>query len=208
MDGLFVTTNLSSPLPLFWESRSMCQSNHCSYDEVRLVALCLRGDDTSWETMFDLYHPKLVSIIKALMRGENGTDQAEEIAAAVWSSLCNKAFARLRRYDPETGRLLNFLAAQARREIWRNRRSQRCRHLRERSVARKEAAWEQIDRRIDFSEFLTTLTGRELEFCLSELLSSPDHTVQPRLSVANGWKLRSRVLKKFRNYYLENSSAS
>ena len=106
----------------------MYQSSHCPYEEERLVAQCLRGDVTAWKTMFDLYHPPLVSIIKILMHGESGVEQAEDIAAAVWSSLCSEAYIRLRRYDPKAGRLLTYLAAMARREIWRERRAKRSRY--------------------------------------------------------------------------------
>ena len=45
-------------------------------EEERLVARCLRGEDTAWETMFHLYHPQLVSIIQVLMHGEGATEQA------------------------------------------------------------------------------------------------------------------------------------
>ena len=51
----------------------MYQSSHCPYEEERLVVRCLRGEVTAWERMFDLYNPKLVSIIRVLMCGESGT---------------------------------------------------------------------------------------------------------------------------------------
>ena len=91
------------------------------YEEERLVARCLRGEDTAWEMMFHLYHPQLVSIITAMMHGEGAMEQAEEIAAAVWSSLCSEAYTRLRQYDPRAGRLLAYLASMARSEIRRAR---------------------------------------------------------------------------------------
>ncbi len=93
-------------------------------DEERLVARCLRGEASAWEMMFNLYHPQLVSIIKAMMHGEGAAEQAEEIAAAVWSSLCSEAFTRLRHFDPHVGRLLGYLANMARSEIRKGRRSQ------------------------------------------------------------------------------------
>ena len=100
----------------------MYRSSISPYEEERLVARCLCGEDTAWETMFHLYHPQLVSIIKAMMHGEGAMEQAEEIAAAVWSSLCSEAYTRLRQYDPRVGRLLGYLASMARREIRRGRR--------------------------------------------------------------------------------------
>jgi hypothetical protein len=183
----------------------MYQSSHFPDDEERLVARCLCGEVAAWETLFEVYHPKLVSIIEVLTRGEKGAEQAEDIAAAVWSSLCTEAGTRLRRYDPQTGKLLSYLAAMARREIWRQRRSKRSRYTRECSVARKEATSEEVDRGIAFTEFLATLTGREREFCMSELLSQKESTLRRPLSSTNGWKLRSRVLKKFRVYFLQTN---
>jgi hypothetical protein len=183
----------------------MYQSSHCPYEEERLVERCLRGDVTAWKTMFDVYHPPLVSVIKVLLRGDRGMEQAEDIAAAVWSSLCSEAYIRLRRYDPQAGRLLTYLAAMARREIWKERRAKRSRYSRECSVARQEATWEEVGRGIALTEFLATLTGREREFCLSELLPQTEPAVRPPISATNGWQLRSRVLKKFRNYFLQKN---
>ena len=88
------------------------------YEEERLVARCLRGEDAAWELMFHLYHPRLMSVIKAEMNWHCSTDLAEEIAASIWCSLCSETYSRLRRYDPQVGRLLTYLRALARREIW------------------------------------------------------------------------------------------
>ena len=180
----------------------MYRSSHSPYEEERLVARCLRGEDTAWETMFHLYHPQLVSIIKAMMHGESGMEQAEEIAAAVWSSLCGEAYTRLRQYDPQAGRLLGYLASMARREIRRGRRSERNRYSRECRAARREATSDETGRGLVIQEFLATLTRREREFCLSDLLQQSKPTVRSGVSSANGWQLRSRVLKKFRTYFL------
>jgi hypothetical protein len=73
----------------------MYRSSISPYEEERLVARCLRGEDTAWEMMFHLYHPQLVSIITGFMHGKGAMEQAEEIAAAVWSSLCSEAYTRL-----------------------------------------------------------------------------------------------------------------
>jgi DNA-directed RNA polymerase specialized sigma24 family protein len=185
----------------------MYHSNLSRHDEERLVACCLQGDLESWEMMFDLYHPRLVSTIRVLLRGVNGGQQAEDIAAAVWSLLWRDPDKRLRRYNPEAGRLLSFLTSIARRELSKERRSSQRRHFREFIVARKEASCEEVGRGLAFNEFLATLTGRELEFCLSELRPEADRQQRPTLSMANVWKLRSRVLKKFRKYYLEGKLA-
>ena len=175
------------------------------YEEERLVARCLRGEDTAWEMMFHLYHPQLVSIITAMMHGEGAMEQAEEIAAAVWSSLCSEAFTRLRQYDPRVGRLLGYLASMARREIRRGRRSKRSRYSRESMAARKEATSDEVGGGLVIQEFLATLTRREREFCMSDLMKQSRLTVRSEVSLANEWQLRSRVLKKFRTYFLQDS---
>jgi len=181
-------------------------SSHPPYEEERLVARCLRGEDTAWETMFQHYHPRLVSIIKVMMHGEGALEQAEEIAAAVWSSLCSEAYTRLRQYDPRAGRLLGYLASMARREIRRGRRSKQIRYSRECMAARKEATLDDAGRGLIMQEFLATLTRREREFCLSDLLKQSKPTIRAGLSSANEWQLRSRVLKKFRTYFLQDNS--
>jgi len=174
-------------------------------EEERLVARCLRGEDAAWEMMFHLYHPQLLSIIRALMHGEGAMEQAEEIAAAVWSSLCSEAFTRLRQYDPRAGRLLGYLASMAQSEIRRGRRSKRSRYSRECMAARKEATSDEIGRGLVIQEFLATLTRREREFCMSDLLKQSKLTVRSAVSLANGWQLRSRILKKFRTYFLQDT---
>jgi len=174
-------------------------------EEERLVARCLRGEDTAWELMFQLYHPQLLSIIRGLMHGEGALEQAEEIAAAVWSSLCGEEYTRLRQYDPRAGRLLGYLASMARIEIRRGRRSKRNRYSRECMAARKEAISDEIGRSLVIQEFLATLTRREREFCMSDLMKQSTLTVRSEVSLANEWQLRSRVLKKFRTYFLQDN---
>lgn len=175
-------------------------------EEERLIAQCLQGEDTAWETLFHLYHPRLVNIIKALIRNEGGMEQAEEIAARVWGSLCAEEYVRLRRYNPGSGRLLGYLASMARRQMGRMRRTEMSRHSRECIVARKEGAWEEIGCGVAIQEFLATLTCREREFCLSELLNQAMPASRSSMSRTNNWQLRCRVLKKFRRFFLSKNS--
>jgi hypothetical protein len=177
-------------------------------EEEWLVERCLHGDAAAWQDLFDLNNPPLLGIIRSSMGIGSSPEQAEEIAAAVWSSLCSQDYARLRRwYELGSGKLLYSLSALARREIWRWRRSERCRHFRECCVARKEATRDEIDRGLSIQEFLATLTGRERDFCLSELLRQTKPDVPSSASAANVWQLRSRVLKKFRNYFRPDNRA-
>jgi DNA-directed RNA polymerase specialized sigma24 family protein len=184
----------------------MQRSSQPKSEEERLVARCLRGEDRAWRTLFRRYHPQLVSIIKCLMHNESGVEQAEEIAAAVWSSLCAEAYIRLREYDPRAGRLTVYLASIARKEIWTGRRSERNRYARECKVARKEATPDESSRGVEIQEFLTTLTRREREFCLSILLKQPRLTTRSGVTSSNQWQIRSRIQKKFRNYFLYDVS--
>jgi DNA-directed RNA polymerase specialized sigma24 family protein len=197
-------TDLSSPGHGF-RAGSVRRSSPPLSGEEGLVARCLQREETAWEMIFHYYHPQLVGIIRSMMSGTSGKDQAEEIAAVVWSSLfCSESDSRLRRYDARTGRLLVYLASMARKEIWRGRRSERNRHFRECKVARVEATADDIGRRLDIQDFLATLTPREREFFLSHLVRQSTHTVQSEVSSANGWQLRSRVLRKFRRYFSQN----
>jgi DNA-directed RNA polymerase specialized sigma24 family protein len=175
-------------------------------EEERLIAQCLQGEGTAWETLFHLYHPRLLNIIKALMRNEGGMERAEEIAAMVWGSLCAEEYIRLRRYTPGSGRLLGYLASMARRQIGRMRRTETNRHSRECRVARKEGAWDEIGHGVAMQEFLATLTCREREFCVSDLLNQTRSASRSSVSRANTWQLRSRVLKKFRRFFLRKNS--
>lgn len=170
-------------------------------DEQRLIERCLRRDPIAWQALFQCYQPRLLLLIKFMLGSKGSQEQAEEIAAAVWSSLCGEGYSRLRQYDPRAGRLLTYLAGLARREIWKGRRSDRSRYLRECSVAREEATRDEIDRGLYFGEFLATLTRREREFCLTELLALHEATSSPTFTAANGWQLRCRILRKFRAYF-------
>jgi hypothetical protein len=169
--------------------------------EERLVERCLRGEATAWDAVFQVCHPRLVSYITMVAR-ERSREQAEEVAAAVWCSLCCGGATHLRRYDPQSGGLLRCLKRLARGEIWRRRRSERSRRVRECIAARQESTRDEVGRGLVLQEFLATLTRREREFCLTILLGVPELGGRPPVSVANEWKIRSRVLKKFRTNVL------
>jgi hypothetical protein len=102
--------------------------------------------------------------------------------------------------------LLGYLASMARRQIGRMRRTETNRHSRECRVARKEGAWDEIGHGVAMQEFLATLTCREREFCVSDLLNQTRSASRSSVSRANTWQLRSRVLKKFRRFFLRKNS--
>lgn len=183
----------------------MLQAQHGLMELEDLISRCLGGDDDAWCAIFDRYHPHLVPYVRYLLQGAGGLEQAEEIAAAVWSSLLTDDYQRLRRYDPKAGNFLRYLGLLARGEIWRWRRSVRSRQARENRAARRESTTEQCERGIVIQEFLETLTPREREFCLAYLLNEVDPGLRCEFTSANGWQLRCRVLKKFRMYWSRNS---
>lgn len=182
----------------------MNRSSIPPHEEEQLVARCLRGEHAAWETMYYLYHHRLVSIISAMLHGERGTEHSEEIAAAVWCSVCSESYSRLRRYDPHAGRLLNFLVNISRREIWNRKRAEKNRHHRECTTARANTTLDETAWMLYIQEFAATLTRREREFFRTDLLKQSTHTVASGVSLANGWQLRSRILKKFRRYFIED----
>jgi hypothetical protein len=169
-------------------------------EEEVLIERCLQGEHAAWEVMFKVYHPRLLAIIRSLTRGDYLVEQPDEIASAVWCTLCNQAYYRLRHFNPRMGRLIDYLAGMARREIWNVRRAARNRRFRENRVARREAMLDHVDRSLVVQEFLDTLTHREREFCLYDLMKEPGPRCYAECSQANGWQLRSRVLKKFQAY--------
>jgi hypothetical protein len=172
-------------------------------DEVRLIARCLHGEESAWVSLFRNYHPPLLLIVRSFLRREGRAEQAEEITANVWCSLCSETYVRLRRYDPQKARFLGYLVGIARFEILSGRRADRNRYLRECRVARHEATFDEADWRLMMQEFLSTLTHREREFCLTDLMRLEAAEGARDFSETNAWKLRSRVLKKFEKYYAQ-----
>lgn len=170
-------------------------------DEAKLIARCLEGDESAWAILFGRYHQPLLLIVRSLIKNDSLAEPAEEITARVWCSLCGDTYSRLRRYDPRFGRLLDYLVGMARNEMLRGRRAERNRISREYRVARDEATFDQADWGLMVQEFLRTLTPREREFCLADLMKEGAGIGLKKVSVANGWQLRCRVLKKFRKYY-------
>ncbi|MDR3621117.1 MAG: hypothetical protein P4L85_17325 [Paludisphaera borealis] len=173
-------------------------------EEARLLEGCLRGENDAWKAVFKNYHPKLVAYIEVISQGGSG-EQAEEVAAAVWCALWCGASTHFDRYDPQAGGLLNYFKSLARGEIWRRRRSERSRRFRECKAARNESTRDEVGRGLVLQEFLATLTPREREFCMSILTSVSEFGGREEVSTCNEWKIRSRVMKKFRTYMLQNN---
>ena len=170
--------------------------------EQHILERCLHGEEDAWESLFLLYQPRLLAIIKPLLgHRADRNDLAEEIASAVWYSLVVGENARIRRFDPSRGtRLLTYLVALARREIWKSYLRERNRHSRETRAARLEATGDDSYWELLLQEFLATLTLREREFCEAYLLAECADSARPVVSVCNEWQLRSRVRRKLLSF--------
>lgn len=159
-----------------------------------LVNRCLDGDEAAWKQLYQQCQPGLLHLIRSrLNRRADDLDLAEEVAAAVWSSLLDRDSARLRHFDPVRGcRFLTYLAALARFEI------RRLRGPRTGPGPLPEIPDPQPDRSDEalLNEFLATLTPRERQFCESHLLASGPPTHPAPFSQANAWQLRHRVRRK------------
>jgi len=174
-----------------------------------MVERCIDGKKDAWESLFHHYQPRLLAIIKRYLgpRAECGDLDAEEVAASIWYSLVVSESARLRRYDPSRGtKLLTYLAALARREIWKRYRREQSRHVRETRAARLDkTSGDDSQCNLLLEEFLKTLTPREREFCLTYLLATCGESELPGVSAANIWQLRCRVMRKLRLFSGEPS---
>jgi len=174
-----------------------------SVEDAELLEGCLRGDDDAWKTLFKNYHPKLVDYI-SLLHGRS-KEQAEEVAACVWCALWCGGSDHFHRCHARARGLLNYFKSMARVELWRRRRSEKSRRFRESKAARNESTRDEVGRGLVLQEFLATLTPREHEFCVSILLNQSEFDGRAEVSDCNRWKLRSRVMKKFRSYMLQNN---
>jgi hypothetical protein len=187
---------------------SLCEATVHVYgslgvDEAGLLDRCLRGEDDAWKALFRNYHPKLVDYISLLHGGSK--EQAEEVAACVWCALWCGGSDHFDRCQARARGLMNYFKSMARVEIWRRRRSERSRRFRESKAARNESTRDEVGRGIVLQEFLATLTPREHEYCMSILLNQSEFGHGSDVSDCNRWKLRSRVMKKFRSYMLQNN---
>jgi hypothetical protein len=174
-----------------------------SADEAGLLDRCLRGDDDAWKTLFKNYHPKLVEYI-SLLHGAS-REQAEEVAACVWCAFWCGGSDHFHRCHAHARGLLNYFKSMARVEMWRRRRSEKSRRFRESKAARNESTRDEVGRGLVLQEFLATLTPREHEYCMSILHNQSGSDRRSEVSDCNRWKLRSRVMKKFRSYMLQNN---
>ena len=167
------------------------------FTDRELIERCLLGDQEAWNTLFQRYQKRLVTVVRSWLRLQvRDEDLAEEIVSRVWLALLRHDRKLLERFDPGRGfQLLTYLVGLARNEVLRHNRSER-RRIRREFVASssrqqtEEPNWELMQGRIE--EFLATLTPREREYCENHLLSN----CTPEISSTNLWQLHHRVRKK------------
>jgi hypothetical protein len=150
----------------------MSRHNRYPSEQALVRALVARNPD-GWQQLIESYGAGLAEYIRHLLRSR-GKDQllAEEIAEAVWFSLVDDDYRRLRRFRKD---LAKYLRARARDEL---RKSDR-REKRERQHV-QPLTWDPlnhaVERRLgeeEFQEFLDTLTPQERRCCEAKMDGIP-----------------------------------
>jgi DNA-directed RNA polymerase specialized sigma24 family protein len=169
--------------------------------EDRLVVdRCVAGEAGAWDELYQRQHDGLCESIKSMFGARRGDPEViEEIAARVWFRIVTHDAALLDRFDPGRGcRLSTFLAAVAKREVAEFVRSERRRRRREYVACRPEMQagelWEPWPT-ADWPGFVESLTPRERQFLVEDLLSPGDLSAQ-RMTAVNRWQLSRRIRGK------------
>jgi hypothetical protein len=170
--------------------------------ERALVGRCLAGDEEDWRTLFLQQRPRILATIgKCLGRMARDHNLMEEIAARVWLALVVKDRDRLRRFDPERGRLGDYLGSVTYQQVQLYFRRQRRRPevLLPEELLFRVPAPPPVASLEAFRDFGATLAPQEQRF-LAHLLGLPAEPGAPPLSAVNYRKLKQRVLAKFRAF--------
>jgi DNA-directed RNA polymerase specialized sigma24 family protein len=168
-----------------------------------LIDRCLTGDELAWQDLYAEFHSPLLLAIRILLgRSAARHDLVDDIAQKVWCTVVDRKAELLSRFDAERGyRLSTFLAGLAKNEISRHFRAEWRRSLRETHASRAQHAdvgglWRGVGGlNSAMTEFLATLTPRELGYCQQHLLSLAD-TASEEISDVNRWQLHRRVRLK------------
>jgi len=175
------------------------------------VDRCLAGDVLAWEDLYGKCQPPLLLAIRVFLgRNASKQDLVEDIAAKVWFTVIDGQSKLLDRFDSDRGcRLTTFLAGVAKNEVSRHFRAERRRQSREALASRARygssnggSTGSLAATDIALTEFLSTLTPREREYCESYLLGSVD-VAQVNYSPANRWQLQHRVRRKLWTFLQE-----
>ncbi len=170
-----------------------------------LVDRCLAGRSSAWDELYRRHHSRLLAAIRAMIRSPKpDVNLTEEIAARVWYALVANNAQLLDRFDVKRGcRLSTYLAMIARSEASSLFRSERRRRKREQFASRADRtrmATGEGSTRIDWQEFLPTLTPREREFLLAFLVAHPQQHEKSMFSATNRWQLSSRIQHKLERH--------
>jgi DNA-directed RNA polymerase specialized sigma24 family protein len=175
-------------------------------DDVILVERCIRGEVSAWEEIYRKCHdPLCLTIRTRLGRFGNDPHLVDEIAARVWYAVVDDDGKKLTKYDARRGGgILTFLQMIARSEISRYFRTERRRLNRElASLLHKNKHDVGESATTSLSEFLTTLTPHERDFCGKYLRISGaenNRLASISCSTANIWQTTHRIYKKFLYY--------
>lgn len=169
-----------------------------------LLDIALTGNPAAWTILYDRFHDRLLSSIRAILgNGYNDSHLIDEIAARVWYTLVKNDFEIMRRYDTRRGlRISTFLSLIAKNELRVFLRSERRRRERERICSRSGDVIDGAYGIPSEADFQATLTPAESAFYNEALVGTePIQSGQStEYSPANFWQLTRRVKKKLRDF--------
>jgi len=175
-----------------------------AHSDRALVDRCLRGEEHAWQTLYELFNAPLhVAIRNLLGRDAAHHDLVDDIAAKVWLTVVDQRSRLLDRFDSARGcRLSAFLAGLAKNELLRHFRTEGRRSAREMRIGQardgqsSRLGWRgSVGVNSAVTEFLTTLTPRERNYCEQHLLNASE-SLRGDYSDANRWQLHRRVRLK------------
>ena len=171
----------------------------------QLVDRCLAGEVAAWEEFYSQCHDPLCTAVRIMLgRFHGDPNLVDEIAARVWYALVANDGKLLARYSPKRGaRLITFMRALAKDEICRHFRSEIRRRERELSALCERPRPGGIDSGHSASgltEFLSTLTTQEHDFCCEVLLAEPAPGGKTSRSSDNVWQLTHRLYEKLLDF--------
>ena len=173
--------------------------------DAALVRRCVQGEVSAWDELFAACHEPLVAAIRVML-SRWGSDEAlvDEMASRVWYVLVTNDGKQLAKYNVRRkARLITFLRAVARTEIHRHFRAESRRRGRELTAFRDRGQVQREEGEFPaahLSEFLRTLTSRELAFYESVLLADSNGSTKTGLSSSNIRQLTHRVYRKLQKF--------
>ena len=169
-----------------------------------LVERCVSRDPLAWDELYQTYQQSIIVKIQRVFHPIDA-NIVEEISARVWYRLLQNDCALLDRFDHNQNcRLGTFLSIIAKSEAYNYFRSERRRTNREREVSKDESTSDLPEGYCtqELDEFFRLLTDREKEFFNDHVGFRDEDVPSLDISQQNQWQLKSRVLRKFRAFFL------